>query len=221
MMAGSKDLHDDRPMSLKVTALSFLLGIVALMGLSSAVQLVGWVIFVDDFVWGSAEGRRVMIVFPVSLLIGGAALWVLMRLKPWRGKGAPISPTTRKTNTLFLLSGLVGVPGGLALFFGAFSRDNPFGLFSNSAISPGIAIFAITSWLLSIAIAWWWYYSADEHERRANDFGFLVGGGLFLAVTPTWWVAARAGLLPQPDAMILWVVTVSVMTLGWFWHRYR
>jgi hypothetical protein len=221
MMARSEDLHEDGPMSWKVAALSFLLGIVALMGLSSAAQLVGWVIFVDDFVWGSAEGRRVMIVLPVSLLIGGAALWGLMRLKPWRGKGAPISPTTRKANNLFTLSGLVGVPGSLALVFGAFSRDNPFGLFSNSPISPGIAIFASASWLLSMAIAWWWYYSADEHERRANDVGFLAGGSLFMAVTPAWWVAARAGLLPQPDAMILWCVTVGVTTIGWFWHRYR
>jgi hypothetical protein len=221
MMARSKDLHDDRPMSLKVTALSFLLGIVALMGLSSAVQLVGWVIFVDDFVWGSAEGRRVMIVLPVSLLIGGAALWGLMRLKPSRGKGEPISPTTRKTNTLMLLSASVCVPGGLALFYDAFSRDNPWGFYSNSAISPGIASFAITSWLLSMAIAWWWYYSADEHERKAYDVGSLFGHGLFITVTPAWWVAARAGLLPQPDAMVLWCVTMAVITIGWFWHRYR
>ena len=107
-----------------------------------------------------------MIVFPVSLLIGGAALWGLVRLKPWRGKGEPISPTTRKTNILFAVSGFVAVPGSLALAFGAFSRSNPFGLFSNSAISPGIAMVAITSWLLSLAIAWWWYYSADEHRAE-------------------------------------------------------
>lgn len=221
MMARSEDLHEDRPMSRTVAALSFLLGIVALMGLSSVVQLVAWVIFVDDFVWGSAEGRRVMIVLPVSLLIGGAAVWGLTRLKPWRGKGAPISPTTRKTNTLMLLSGLVAVPGGLALFWGAFSRDNPFGFFSNSAISPGIAIFAIASWLLGLAIGWWCYYGADEHERRAHDSGLLAGGGMFMTVTPAWWVAARAGLLPQPNAMVLWCITAGVMTIGWFWYRYR
>ena len=73
----------------------------------------------------------------------------------------------------------------------------------------------------AIAVSWWWYISADEHERRAIDFGFLVGGGLFVTVTPAWWIAARAGLLPRPDAMILWVMTGVVMTLGWFWHRYR
>ena len=218
MMAKSEDLPEDRPISSKVAALSFLLGIVAIMGLMSAAQLVGWVIFVDDFVWDSAQGRRVMIVLPVSLLIGGAALWGLMRLKPWAG---PISPTTRKTNILFYVSGLVSVPGALALFYGAFSRENPRAFFSNSPISVGIAVVAITSWLLSLAIAWWWYYSADEHERKAYDFGSLFGHGLFITVTPAWWVAARAGLLPAPDAMALWCVTMAVITVGWFWHRYR
>ena len=168
-------------------------------------------IFVDDFAWDSAEGRRVMIVLPVSLLIGAAALWGLMRLKPWAG---PISPTTRKTNTLFYVSGLVAVPGSVALHFGAVSRGNPYGFFSNSPISLGIAIVAITSWLLALAIAWWWYYSADEHERKAYDFGSLFGHGLFITVTPAWWVAARAGLLPQPDAMVLWCVTMGSWRLA-------
>ena len=114
-----------------------------------------------------------------------------------------------------------GLKGKVALVFGAFSRGNPLGIYSNSAISPGIAIIAIASWLLSMAIAWWWYSSADEHERKAYDFGSLFGHGLFITVTPAWWVAARAGLLPQPDAMVLWCVTMVVITIGWLWHRYR
>jgi hypothetical protein len=157
-----------------------------------------------------------MIALPVSLLIGAAALWGFMRLKP---RGEPISPTTRKTNVLFFVSGLVAMPGVLALAFDA--RDNAYGLFSNTPIAPRTALFAITSWLLALAISWWWYYSADEHERRAYDFGSLFGHGLFITVTPAWWVAARAGLLPQPDAMVLWCVTMAVITIGWFWHRYR
>ena len=40
MMAKSEDLHEDRPMTRRGAAISFLLGIVALMGLSSAAELV-------------------------------------------------------------------------------------------------------------------------------------------------------------------------------------
>lgn len=217
-MTTKSELREDRPTTSRIAALSFVIGIVALMAIFSAIELVAYVIFVDGFVWDSAEGRRVMIALPVSLLIGAAALFGLMRLKPW---GEPISPKTRKTNLLFFLSGVVAVPGALALHFGAISRENPYRIFSNDTIPPGIAIFAITSWLLALAISWWWYYSADEHERKAYDFGSLFGHGLFITVTPAWWIAARAGLLPEPDAMVLWCVTMGVITLGWFWHRYR
>jgi len=40
-------------------------------------------------------------------------------------------------------------------------------------------------------------------------------------VTPAWWVAARAGLAPQPDAMILWMAAIMVSTIGWSWQRHR
>ena len=84
-----------------------------------------------------------------------------------------------------------------------------------------MAVFAIATWLLSWAIGWWWYFSADEHEQRASDVGLLVAGGLFATVTPAWWVAARAGLTPQPDAMILLGAVNLVWAIGWFWRRNR
>jgi hypothetical protein len=95
-------------------------------------------------------------------------------------------------------------------------------LWSNTRnLSPVIAFAAIAIWLIALALAWWWYYSADEHERKANDVGFLVGGGLFMAVTPAWWIASRAGLLPPPDAMIIWYVSMVAMGIGWAWYRNR
>ena len=217
-MNRSEDMQEDDPMISRTAALSFLLVMVALVGLTWAISVVWWVLLVEDFVWGSAQARRLMIAFPVCLLISGAALWGLIRLKPW---GGPIAPTTRRTYTLILLSALVLLPATVALFIDGFSPDNWYGFLSNSAISPGLAFFAIASWLLALPIGWWGYRTADEHERRANDFGILAGAGLFLAVTPVWWVAARAGLLPMPDAMVLWCVTVGVWTIGAFWHAHR
>ncbi len=97
-------------------------------------------------------------------------------------------------------------------------RTHPFAFFSNSPVPVWIAIFAIGSWLLGQAInKWWWYFSADEHERKADDLGNLAGWALFMVVTPAWWVAARAGLLPQPNAMLLWLLpwqSVRLATSG-------
>ena len=107
----------------------------------------------------------------------------------------------------------------LALFLGGFSKDHPFAAFSNSRVPLWIAVVAIPSWLLARVIREGWRNSADEHERRASDFGRNAATGVFLAVTPAWWVAARAGLLPQPDAMLLWVLIMVVSTIGWTWRR--
>lgn len=209
---------EDSPQTLRTTVMSALLGFLALAGLSAAAGVVGAVLFdprikhpVNWLTWGFLAW---------DLLIAAGAIWGLVRLKPWL-KREPMSPSTRRTNTLFGLSGLVCVPGVLTLALSASSRDNPFGLFSNSPVAPWIALFAIAGWLLSMAIGWWWYFSADEHEREAYDFGSIAGAGLFTALAPAWWVAARAGLVPQPDAMILWVITVAAITIGWVWRRNR
>jgi hypothetical protein len=156
----------------------------------------------------------------MDLFIGVGVTWGLFSLTRWKGckdANEPVSPATRRTNKLFGLSALVGVVSTVALILGTHGMD----LFSNGPISFGVVIFAITGWMLAQAISWWWYLSADEHERRANKVGFLVAGGMFLAVTPSWWIAARAGLLPQPNAMVLWIFFVAAMSIGWFCHGYR
>ena len=138
-----------------------------------------------------------------------------------KGSREPLSPSTRRTRRLFWLSGLTGAVGALALVLGDTRGGDPAGAISNSPIPVGIASVALGSWLVSNVISWWWYFSADEVERRANDVAFLAAGGLFFAAAPMWWVAARAGIAPQPDAMILWFACAVVMTAVWLWHRSR
>ena len=83
------------------------------------------------------------------------------------------------------------------------------------------AVVAIASWLLARLIREWWGSSADEHEQRVSDFGRRVGAGAFLAVTPAWWVAWRAGLAPQPDVMVVWLLTWMVTSAAWSWRRFN
>lgn len=219
MMALSEDRDEDRPMGARDATLSFLAKLLALLSFSAAAFMAVPLLF-DEAVRGP-EKWMVAILLAVLLAIGGSTIWGLKLLRSRAGTSEPISPRTRKTNALFALSGLVAVPGTLALAFGTFGEEGPFALFSNSPVSPAIAVAAIAGWLLSMLIGWWWHFSADEHERQANAFGAMSGAGLFAAVTPAWWVAARGGLLPQPDAMILWCAVMAVWAIGWFWRRYR
>jgi hypothetical protein len=208
-----------KPSKPKTVALSVLLGFAALLGFSGTISLLK-VLFATNTFWGPWAWQTAVLV-AWNALIGVGAIVGVSILKPWKGwkrSREPVSPATRRTNKLFGLSALIGIVAPLALIHGTSGKDNPF---SNSPISPGIAIVAITAWLLATAVEWWWYFSADEHERKAADFASIVGRGVFTTVTPAWWVAARADLLPQLDAMVLWVIVMGISAIAWLWHRNR
>ncbi len=132
-----------------------------------------------------------------------------------------IAPATRKANRLYWLKEGLGAVAALALIGGAFSTGSPAALVSNTPLPVWIAIVAIPTWLLARALREVWRSSSDEHEQRASDFGRNAALGVFLAVAPAWWVAARTGLAPQPDAMALWILTMLVSSVGWAWRRYN
>jgi len=170
---------------------------------------------------------RTVYVFVSNLFIGGGGILALSWLRPWRQwqkewrewKAEPVSAATRRSNKLLGLKELGGMLGMLVLFLGTFSPQHPFAIFSNGPVPLWIAMLAIAMWLTARVVREWWHHRADEHEQRASDFGRRVGTGVFLAVTPAWWVAARAGLLPQPDAMVLWVGIYVVTSIAWSWRR--
>ncbi len=207
---------DDPPQ--RVEAVSFVLGNLLLLGVASTIAILVVVLFKER---GPDPLNPLTFVFAgLNLLVAGAAIWGFRRLKPWEERER-LSPSTRRTNALFGLSGLVCVPGVLALALTSSSAENPFGLFSNGPVAPWVALLALASWALGMWIGWKWYFSADEHEREAYDFGSVVGAGIFTALAPAWWVAARAGLVPHPDPMVLWLITMFAISVAWLWRRSR
>jgi MFS family permease len=233
MMATNEILDEVPPPSLKTVALSALLGFAALFGLAASAGVVGGMLATHTF-WGP-WGWPPTVILAASLLISAGAIWGLWRLKPWQRSREPLSPATRRTRRLYWLTELATALALVAVIYGSQSVDvkdvpfgtfsvgknEPLGMFASRPVLPGIAIFAITSWVLAMGIGFWRYLSADEHERTANDFGKVVAFRLFYTATPAWWVAARAGLLPQPNAMFLWVLTLWVALITSIWRRYR
>ena len=218
MTANSEDRREDHPPTLKTTALSVLAGFMVLFGLSRAAVIVMAMLATKTF-WEPWAWKTVGFLAG-NLLLAAVGIWGLSRLKPWKGWGEPVSPATRRTHRLYWLKELLAALAMLALIFGAYSKGHPFAILSNSPVPLWIAVVAIPSWLLARVLREWWRSTADEHERRASDFGRNAAAGFFLAAAPAWWVAARAGLLPQPDAMALWIMTMVVSTIGWSWRRY-
>jgi hypothetical protein len=216
MMAMSEERREDRAVSVKTVALSALLGVVIVLAIGAmsgaGLALLG----------GKADLTEGALVVAGALLLGLASLWGLVRLRPWAGTGEPVSPNTRKANNLLLLSGGLGGLLGAALSFGTISSDDPFALFSNSPMSLAIVIPALAVWLLLVPlISWQWHRSVDEHEAGAYRFGGLAGLYLFAFLAPAWWLAARGGLVPAPDTMVIYLIVMAVWCVGWFWRRYR
>jgi hypothetical protein len=170
------------------------------------------------------EGSRPAgaIILVVALLIGGAAAWGLIRLKPWPRSDEPVSPATKKANNLLLLSGLLGGVLGAAMSLSMISVDEPLALFSNSPMPRAVVIPSLAVWLLIVpVISWLWHRNVDEHEERSYQFGGLAALYLYTFVTPAWWLAARGGLMPAPDAMAIFTAVMLVWGVVWFWRRYR
>jgi hypothetical protein len=223
MMAMIDDRDEDRPAGLKTAVLSVLLSLVTFAGFGGAVSIVVVLLFFPPphFVWGSRGAWMSLAILAAHLLIGGVALWGLIRLKPWKGWSGPASPAMRRTNRLYWLKEGLATVAMLVVVLGATPKGHPFMLFSNGPIPLWVALVAVPSWLLARVLREGWRNSADEHERRASDFGRNAAAGVFLAVTPAWWIAARAGLMPQPDAMVLWIAVMMVSSIGWSWRRYN
>jgi hypothetical protein len=218
MMAMS-DARDEPPArGMRTMALSALLGLILLFSLGAIVGTgVAW------FEPGS-DSNPATVGILVGIAVAAAALsfWGLLRLKPWAGADEPMSPKTRKARNLLYASAALGAVIGAVLALGTIDMGEPFGLFSNGPLSRAVVIPILAVWLLVVpVISWQWHRSVDEHEAEAYKFGGIAALYLYAFVTPAWWLAWRAGLVPAPDIMVIYLAVIVVMTVGWFWRRNR
>jgi hypothetical protein len=171
---------------------------------------------------GDADPAKSIAIIAGALLLAIGSAWWLVRLKPWGNRKEPVSPRTRKANNLLLLSGGLGGLIGAALSLGTLRLDDPFALFSNGPMPPAVVIPIIAVWLLIVpVISVQWHRNVDEHEAEAYKFGGIAALYLYAFVTPAWWLAWRAGLVPAPETMIIYLAVIAVMGIGWFWRRNR
>jgi len=217
MMSISEERPEQRAATFKTVTVAALLGLILLLALGAIGGIAAAMLD------GEANNRsEAAIILAISLLAGGAAGWGLVRLKPWAGSGEPVSPATKKANNLLLLSGLIGGVLGAAMSLSMISADDPLALFSNSPMPRAVVIPSLAVWLLIVpVISWLWHRNVDEHEEQSYQFGGLAALYLYAFVTPAWWLAARGGLMPAPDAMIIFVGVMLVWCIAWFWRRHR
>lgn len=94
--------------------------------------------------------------------------------------------------------------------------------FSNSPLTPEIAIILALLWAIGISVAVIVYQrTVDDHEKQAYLWAGLAGYYAFLIPAPAWWVLSRANLLPPVNAMALFVLTILVNAAVYLWMKFR
>jgi hypothetical protein len=88
---------------------------------------------------------------------------------------------------------------------------------------PAVAAIAVAA-LLVVALgggSWYFYRDIDELERRDNLIAGVIALHFYVILYPCWYFLWKGGLVPEPDHEILYIATLIVMTLAYFWKKIR
>lgn len=119
-------------------------------------------------------------------------------------------------------SGLLGLISAILIRSGQVGDFGGDPFFSNSPLTPGVAMILALLWSVGISIAVIVYQrSVDDHEKQAYLWAGLAGYYAFIVPAPAWWVLARADLVPPVDAMLLFVLTIMVNAVVYLWLKFR
>lgn len=186
------------------------------LGLSGFAATIGFSIVLAGIVSLVTKGEvtgKMGATFLVGLALLGGGIYALRRLDvfaAWRG---PVSPKIRRARIAMVASGLIGGVIGVALSLG----DREFSAFSNGPIDPLVAVLVTLAYLICTpAMAIMWHRNADEFDQSANARGALLGIYAYSFIAPSWWLLSRAGLLPQQDPMIVFLIVLGVWGAAWW-----
>lgn len=159
-----------------------------------------------------------MAILAGMLLTGAMVGYGMWRFWP-RSSGEPEAPRVKSARKILIAIMIFSAALGILL---GMSDDSAMGFFSNSPISPTIAIFAIAIWLIPVPLlSWLWWRRVDEHEANAYRDGALIAAHAYLFITPTWWLGARAGWFPPQDPMIVLLLVSVVWSVVSIMKKYR
>jgi hypothetical protein len=170
---------------------------------------------------GGPFGLRMAALMAGGLLIAAAFGYLAYRNVRAMTKaiGTPTS-RERRNYAVLLVSGALGGVIGMALTLGG---GSPLDAFTNSPLPAWLAILIALpiAVLLPVICVYWHRHAVDEQEAAAYKLGALLGIYTYFIGAPTWWVLWRGGLLPAPDGIPIYLVTLTVTGVTWLWAKYR
>lgn len=136
----------------------------------------------------------------------------------------PLSKKERlNRNLLIVCLVLGGVMGAaMALIEGPKNAMDGF-LFSNAPLPKTAALIFAFIWAVIVpGIAWYWHrYAVDEQEAHAYREGAYYAFYGYAIGAPLWWMLWRGGLVPAPNGIVIYYITLSICGVVWLWKKYR
>jgi hypothetical protein len=170
---------------------------------------------------GAPADLKLVVLLAGAMLFAAASAYLVYR-SARAMKKAVGAPTTRERRnyTVLLLCGALGGAIGVALTLGG---GTPLDAFSNSPLPTWLAVLLAVpiAVLLPIICVYWHRHAVDEQESAAYKLGALFGIYTYFIGAPTWWLLWRGGLLPAPNGIAIYMVTLSVTGVIWLWAKYR
>jgi NADH:ubiquinone oxidoreductase subunit 6 (subunit J) len=190
------------------------LGLVVLAGVAAG-------LIVGSIDHGHGISGRIAAILTLVVLLAIGCFWLLVReLRTPTGEEPPTRQERLNRNLLIVSGALGGLTAAVLMLAGRQSGSAE--LFSNAPLPPALALALVL--LLGIAvpvIAYFWHRNVDEQEADAYKTGALYGMYVFGVGAPTWWLAARGGLVPPPNGFVIYYATITVVGVIWIWKKYR
>lgn len=156
-------------------------------------------------------------IIAAMLMVAVALGYGIWRFWP-RGRDEPEAPRVKSARIILVAVCIVSAVIGIIL---AVEDEGASSLFSNAPINAKMGMLVLVLWLVSVPVlTWLWWRKVDEHEAGAHRDGAAIAAHAYMVIAPAWWIASRAGWLPDQEPMIVLLIVSAVWYVVWFIKRY-
>jgi hypothetical protein len=161
-----------------------------------------------------------------GILLGVILAMALLIYAAYRlfGKRPQLTKKERLNRNILIGGGLGGGIVGAIMAASEITKDgSKFFLYSNAPISSTAALIfaAILVIIVPIVNIYWFRYATDEQEIYAYKEGTFYAFFAYGLGAPLWWILWRGGLVPAPDGIIIYYMTMLICCVIWLWKKYR
>jgi hypothetical protein len=176
-----------------------------------------------------AEGGGALDTAAIIILTVLTAIIIALCFVLWRGRRAikkgrfRITSRDKMNARITWGSGIFGGLVALALMAADIMGANDGNIFGSGPLPPLLAVtLSIAIGVILPAITFYWHkHVVDEQEEAAYRLGALIAIYAFWFIAPVWWFLWRGGMLPEPNGVALYFITIFVALIIWFWKKYR